>query len=143
MRAKFTTKEASNAKNLYGDKEEIKSYQVVAYQKGEFKTPVTVRCWMSRSASASTVYASIWINAKETYVSGYGSASGYGYHKESAAIGRAIRSAGIKLFGSPYGRDDSETRNKPAYIDGCGDSAIRDALEAITRALGFRKFTIV
>jgi len=47
-------------------------------------------------------------------------AGGGGYHKRSAAAGSAISNAGIVLS-----KD----------IDGRGDGAIREAVEAITRAL--------
>jgi len=113
------------------NKEQVCVFNVVAYSKGKFETPVTVRCWMGRSANASTVYASIWAHNHQNngrYFAGNGSASGYGYHKESAAIGYAIRSAGIEL-----GTD----------ICGVGNSAIEAALSAIAKALGYRRFTIV
>jgi hypothetical protein len=112
-------------------REQISAYTVVAYKRGQFETPITVRCWMGKSASASTVYATIWTHNRENngrYFAGAGNAGGYGYHKESAAIGDAIRSAGIKL--------DTD-------INGVGDSAIDAALHAIAKALGYRKVTIV
>lgn len=144
MQAKITKTDVSNGRNWSGEKEEVSHHTVVAYSNGEFINVVNARCFMGRSHSASTVYASIWVNApkKKAYVAGSGSAGGYGYHKESAAIGQAIDSAGIELYGDVYGRDDTK-KNKRASIDGCGDSAIRDALSAIARAAGYRKFTIV
>ena len=115
----------SNAIN-YGDKKElIKTFNVVT---DGLKEVITVRCYMGRSASASTVYASIWIQSSGIYTSGKGKAGGYGYHKESAAIAEAIESAGIML--------DTD-------ISGVGNSAIRDALTAIANALGFERVLIV
>ena len=115
----------SNAVN-YGDKKELtKTFNVVT---DGLKEVVTVRCYKGRSASASTVYASIWINASGIYTSGKGKAGGYGYHKESAAIAEAIESAGITL---------------DANISGVGDGAIYEALKAIARALGFSNVLIV
>ena len=115
----------SNAVN-YGDKKElIKTFNVVT---DGLKEVIAVRCYMGRSANASTVYASVWINTSEVHTSGKGKASGYGYHKESAAIGDAINSAGIML--------DTD-------ISGVGNSAIRDALTAIANALGFERVLIV
>ena len=118
-------KQVSNAVN-YGDKKElIKTFNLIT---DELKEIITVRCYMGRSASASTVYASIWVNAPDIHTSGKGKAGGYGYHKESAAIAEAIESAGITL---------------DANISGVGDCAIRDALTAIANALGFERVLIV
>ncbi len=118
-------KQVSNAVN-YGDKKElIKTFNLIT---DELKEIITVRCYMGRSASASTVYASIWINAPGYHSSGRGNAGGYGYHKESAAISAAIESAGITL-------DQS--------IEGVGNTAIEDALKAIAAALGFSDVLIV
>ena len=117
--------EAKNAIN-YGDKKAmIRTYNVITEG---LENIITVRCYMDRSANASTVYASVWINTSEVHTSGKGKAGGYGYHKESAAIGDAINSAGIML--------DTD-------ISGVGNSAIRDALTAIANALGFERVLIV
>ena len=114
---------ASNAKNLFPDKERIKSYTLVTQDaKGKYKTPIQIQVYMGRSSSASVVYASIWCSNHEIYISGKGSAGGYGYDKKSAAIGDAIRSAGIRLEHD---------------IDGVGESAVKDAMVAIARFLGF------
>lgn len=130
-------------------KETVSTFKVIAFYKGEFHEPVTCRTYMGRSASASTVYASIWVSGwrspkgKDIDVAGHGSAGGYGYHKESAAIGDALSSAGIKLFGSAYTRqDEKEDFTKEARIDGVGDAAIESALMAIGRALGYTKLYI-
>ena len=118
-------KQVSNAIN-YGDKKElIKTFNVVT---DGLKEVIKARCYMGRSASASTVYASIWIYSGGTHTSGKGKAGGYGYHKESAAVAEAIKSAGITI--------DTD-------ISGVGDGAICDALEAIARALGFSNVLIV
>ena len=118
-------KQVSNAVN-YGDKKElIKTFNVVT---DGLKEVITVRCYMGRSANASTVYASIWVNAPDIHTSGKGKAGGYGYHKESAAIAAAIESAGIGLS-----KD----------ISGVGNGAIYVALKAIARALGFSNVLIV
>ena len=133
MKAIKATLPANNVENgkWAQNKEQISAYNVVAYVKGQFENPVTVRCWMGRSNNASTVYATIWTHNRQNngrYFAGHGNAGGYGYHKESAAIASAISSAGISL--------DTD-------IGGVGDSAIDAALTAIARALGYRKFTIV
>ena len=115
----------SNAVNYKGQKELVKSYNVITDTLREI---IIARCYMGRSASASTVYASIWIQSSGIYTSGKGKAGGYGYHKESAAIAAAIESAGISL--------DKD-------IFGVGDDAIYVALKAIARALGFSNVLIV
>ena len=118
-------KNVSNAVNYKGQKELVKSYNVITDTLREI---IMARCYMGRSSSASTVYASIWINASGIYTSGKGKAGGYGYHKESAAVAEAIKSAGITL--------DTD-------ISGVGDGAIKESLEAIANALGFERVLIV
>lgn len=119
---------SENGRMHDGDKEQTRFYAVVARVKGEWEQPITVRVWMGRSRSASVVYASIWASGPGRHYGGHGRAGGYGYCKPSAAIGAAIRSAGITLA---------------QRIDGVGDGAIRDALRAIARALGYRDVCIV
>lgn len=128
----------------------------------DFKELVTVRWYMGRSSQASVVYCCVWIRGKNRYFSGKGSAGGYGYHKTSAAFQDALTSAGIRLVGSPYhGAEKTykETRRnengtyetyevkqdfkRECHIDGCGDTAIDDALKAIGAALGYKKIHIV
>ena len=123
MHAKFTKTECMNAIN-YGDKKEtIKQMVLVTHKDGEFKEPVVVRWYMSRSGDgASPVYCSMWINHHPYYVSGRGVAREYGYHKGSAAFRDAYDSAGIELDKDVYGR---------------GDSLVREAMFAIGGALGF------
>jgi hypothetical protein len=142
LKAKFPKDETHNAKNLSCEKETVARHEIIAYSKGEFANPVSVKVYMARkSDGASNVYASIWVKTKSAkFYAGHGKASGYGYHKESEAIACAIESAGITLIGDVYGR---EKTNKRARIGGVGDSAIREALHAITRAAGYRKFTLV
>jgi len=116
----------------YTNKAQIKCYIVVAMRGGEYAEPVTVRVW--KNARAERVYASIWVQ-HTTLCAGTGFAGGGGYDKTSAAIGAAIESAGICIKSSETGLD--------ADIGGRGDSAIRDALEAISKALGFDDIHIV
>ena len=119
----------SNAVNYDNKKELVNSWNVIVNSKDGLKNIITVRCYMGRSASASTVYASIWVHSTDHQTSGTGKAGGYGYHKQkSAAISEAIKSAGITL---------------DKGISGVGDSAIEDALEAIAQALGFDDCLIV
>lgn len=138
MRATLPSGDVSNAVNYGGEKETVSTYQVVGKKKGALCSIVEARFYMGRSASASTVYCALWVSG-DTYCSGRGKAGGYGYHKESAALAGAIRSAGIQLTGANYehheGRIDYK---KPAYISGCGAGSMRMALKAIARAAGAR-----
>ena len=118
-------KEEKNAVNYGNKKEMIRTYSVVTEG---LKNVITARCYKGRSASASTVYASIWIEAPGYHSSGRGKTGGYGDHKTSAAIAAAIESAGITFDTDIYG---------------VGDGAICAALEAIARALGFSNVLIV
>lgn len=67
----------------------------------------------------NVAYACVWIHGK-AYARGTGKASGYGYHKASAALAAAIQDAGIKLSHS---------------VSGVGDRVMTDACEAIARAV--------
>lgn len=155
MIAKFTKTECSNARNMGQEKETIQTLNLIGIKKGEFKELATVRFYMGRSASASVVYCSLWVNGKdkkghEIYVSGRGNAGGYGYHKSSAAMQEALDSAGIELYGNAYvpGREKEkryglQTKKvdfkKRAHINGVGDTAIEDAIMAIGEALGYTR----
>lgn len=116
------TKSTRNAKNLWGEKELLNSQVlVVCDEDNELVHAVSVRWWMARRADGmSPVHCSIWVQGHDC--SGYGKASGCGYHKQSAAAGEAIRSAGIKLT---------------LDIDGRGDSAVIEAMHAIANACGY------
>jgi hypothetical protein len=71
---------------------------------------------------ASTAYACFWVHNPQINTSGSGSAGGYGYCKESAAAGEALRNAGFTL---------SEN------ISGVGRDAIRAAVLAVAVAAGY------
>lgn len=145
MRAALPAIGVSNAKND-NQKMELVSYYTLIDKKTE-KTVIDCRLYMGKSASASVVHCSLWIRSTERNgfeSSGRGTASGYGYHKESAAVASAISSAGIELFGSPYGRpvngdtpaQTKKMMTKRAYIGDRGTGSIECALAAITYAVG-------
>ena len=119
-----------NAKNLGGNKETVDRYIAIAKLKtapdGNFLTVIDARFYMGRASSASVVYCSVWINCYGYTTSGHGQAGGYGYDKISAALGDALDSAGVVLNRS---------------INGSGQT--REALEAITEALGYKDFTVI
>ena len=125
MNAKITKTNVSNALNMGDKKETIKTMVLITCKAGEFKEPITVRWYMSRSGDgASPVHCSLWIHCSPYYVSGRGKAGGYGYHKASAAFQDACDSAGIEL-------------SQP--VDGRGDESVREAMFAIGAALGFER----
>ena len=72
-----------------------------------------------------TCMCCLWVHGDNFCASGAGSVKGGGYHKQSAALQLAILRANIAI-------------SEP--IDGRGDTASTDALEAIARAVtGLRK----
>lgn len=137
MQAKITNP-SRNARNYGGEKETVTTMQVIARNKrGELAVVTEARFYMGRSRSASNVYCSLWVHCGDVDVSGTGTAGGYGYHKESAALQSAITSAGIELYGDCYARDgEDQDLEKRAYIGGVGSEAMRSALLAIARAAG-------
>ena len=111
----------SNGKNLSPQKELVSAMSAIAVINGKMREVIVARWYKARkSDGASPVYASIWTYGAGFGISGHGRATGCGYHKASAALSKALDSAGIVL---------SER------IDGLGDGATRGALEAIARAI--------
>jgi len=131
-------KKAENAKRP-DNKELVSAYSlVVRLPSGEMREVITVRCYMGRSASASVVHAVLWVRCADgEWTSGSGSAGGYGYHKESAAIADAISSAGVTL---QYLEND----RKDHWFDlgGTGTSYYPQVFESIARAAGYRGRTL-
>ena len=133
-------------------KRELSNYYKLIDKKTE-KTIVDCRLYMGRSASASAVHCSLWVQSVKgqdwtdgyTSTSGKGTAGGYGYHKSSAAVAFAISSAGIELWGTPYGHpvnqekpaDMRKRMKQRAHIGGCGQGSIEVALSAIAYAAGY------
>ena len=137
--AKLPTTDRSNAKHL--DKEIVRKYHVAGMLNGELVSVLTANIYMSRSGDgASPVYCALWLHATGVcHTSGKGKASGYGYHKTSAAIDAAVASAGIDLFRElPNGNLSSQIR-----FDGVGDNAILAALTAIGKACGLDSVLIL
>jgi hypothetical protein len=136
-------KKAENAKRP-DNKELVSAYSlVVRLPSGEMREVVTVKCYMGRSASASVVHAVLWVRCKDgEWTSGSGSAGGYGYHKESAAIADAVKSAGIEL--KDLDRTDDAKHLPRHYFDfgGTGESYYPQVFDAIARAAGYRGRTL-
>jgi hypothetical protein len=122
MTATLPTESVKKVTN-YEKKEVIDSRTYVVRIRSGFKTPLTVRFYMGRSASSSRVYCSFWLYGKNKHYSASAYVDGCGYHKKSAAFQAALDSAGIGL-------------SNP--IDGRGDTPIDEAMGALVRALGYR-----
>lgn len=115
---------------------------LVAIVNGQPEEVITVRTyWNPRGSGMQPVRACVWVKpaAGGEWLTGRGSASGCGYHKESAAIADAVDAAGIELWGSAY-RFNSEPVDfkKRVYFGGTGSSAYEDIFKAIARAVGYR-----
>lgn len=124
MQASITIPARQNGKNLDNDKERTLTLQAVAPTSPTDPTPrvyAEARFWMGRARTASTVYCSVWVRAPGTSASGHGTAGGHGYHKPSAALALAMRSAGITLTES---------------IGAAGTRAMEEALRAVAIAAG-------
>lgn len=133
-------KKAENARRPDNKKLVSAFSLVVRLPSGDIREVVTARCYMGRSASASVVYAVLWVRCKDgEWTSGSGSAGGYGYHKESAAIASAISSAGIEL------KDLDRTDRPDRWFDlgSTGTSYYPQVFEAIARASGYRGRTLL
>jgi hypothetical protein len=84
-----------------------------------FTTVIDARIYMGRSSQASTVYASVWIHTRNgVHMGGHGSAGGYGYHKESAALYDAFDSAGV-TFDSGWGGSGDSAMQRAVMLAGC------------------------
>lgn len=127
MKATFTKRSGGKFNpNFRKDNGFSGSFELLAVYKGQL-----VEIGSLRTYSPGTVsYACLWIYDRktDTHVSGTGNAGGYGYHKRSAAADEAIDNAGIVLS---------------RRIDGAGDNAIKNALHAIGKALGYRKTYVI
>ena len=119
-------KPALNGRNYGGEKRLLTALSAIALYIDDkrglptMKEVAVARIYGSKQGRGSRNYASLWIQPVDYGTgltsAGHGWASGWGYHRPSAALQEAIRSAGWSL---------SED------IDGRGDRATEDALRAI------------
>jgi len=58
------TKQVQNATNYGNNKETVSKFVVLGKLNGEMREVVDCRVYMGRSASASTVYASLWVHGQ-------------------------------------------------------------------------------
>lgn len=124
------TAEKSLPWNKASNMEKIYDLKLVVCYKGQIQVKATVDIYMGKGRSASTMHCYFRLNdhKTETYRYGYGSAGGYGYCKKSSSMSHALEWAGIKL-------------EKP--INGVGESAMQEVLEAIAKKLKYRIFSVI
>lgn len=129
MNATLPAADVFNGKNMHGEKLFTSAIVIVCRATGH--EPVKATVWHSQSKGSN--YATVWAHGKlqganARHLSGHGRATGWDYHRPSAALGAAFDSAGIKL---------SDT------IAGRGDRAMRDACIAVAVALGYDEAALV
>lgn len=118
MNATFNTTYAGLNINHRKEQKFAESYTAVVIDGDRITEPVTLRIYRTDNRC----YTCLWINGSETgWRAGSGWAGGYGYHRASAAAAEAFRAAGVVLEGD--------------RLAGCGDSAIRDAVQVTAQAL--------
>ena len=110
--------------------EKIYSLKLAVCHKSKISVLATVEIYMGKSSSASTMHCYFRLNdtKSKTYRCGYGSAGGYGYCKKSASMANALEWAGIELA-------------KP--INGVGEYAMQEAMEAIAKKLKYRIYSVI
>jgi hypothetical protein len=99
---------------------------LVPSEYSDAKAAVTLRLYLTNSMA----YCCIWIASGpkfDKYTQGSGSAGGYGYHRPSAAAAEAIKNAGFDLSSDIAGR---------------GDEAIKQAVKALAKSIGYPKALI-
>ena len=122
MQATFTKSDFYNIKEsafkARDNQALLHQYSVIAETENGIRELVIARIYASLRRGANRVTCILWTDGSHN-ANASGWASGYGYHRGSAALADAISNAGIKL-----------TEN----ISGCGERAMREALIAIARA---------
>lgn len=109
---KFDPKE--NMSMTIRDREEkhiCRGYKAICIDGGKIHELVDLRI----GATDGAAYACVWVKIPDHWACGSVKAGGYGYHRESAAAGEAFSRAGMEF-------DEG--------INGCGNGAIRDAVQA-------------
>lgn len=85
--------------------------------------------FMGRSASAESVYCSLWVKTPAGHTYGKGAAHSAGHCKKSAAFHMACRDANIDISG--------------IYVAGAGMVLVKKAALAICKAAGYSNFIYV
>lgn len=132
MKAILPGKIVRNAKYPLRPYTRLASFHLVVVYKQKLLNPVTIRCYVSGVETHAVLRAE---SNKTPYMSGSGSVKGFGYHRVSSAVDKAITSAGIKLV--------HENTGEQQHINERGSIAVREAMKAITRTMGYRGETII
>lgn len=107
---------AQNIKSSHREREEknvCHGYKAITIVDGKCRELVDLRIGQTNAAA----YACVWcLDDENKFGCGSGQATGYGYHRASAAAEAAFRAAGV-TFDSGF--------------SGMGDSAIRDAVQTM------------
>jgi len=122
-KSKFTTSHRKEGKCWFQEYSIIttnNAYEVKGLK--EANQVITLRIYGTGARNT----ACIWVNHTGfAHTSGSGSAGGYGYDRKSAAAQEAINNAGFSLSQD---------------IGGVGESAIREALQAIAEEIGLKDY---
>lgn len=128
MKALFTDNGKGFNRNHRKENHFLNEYKVLTIEGDKIKEIISCRIYGTNAMN----YCCLWVQG-DSFKSGSGSAGGYGYHRPSAAVQEAINNAGYQL------QDDN---GKPLSISGVGETAIKDALEAIAKYAGFSNVQI-
>jgi len=106
-------------------KQIIQGYQCINQE--DKRVIIDCRIYASKRPYSSRIIAAVWIHdhKSQRYSHGVGIAGGYGYHKGSEAIERALCEMGIKL---------------DQVIGGCGYDACKKTFEALMVTMGYSSF---
>ena len=125
-----TTSRGGEISRRTDNMEQHNGLKVVAFnpRTGTLSTPVVVRFLSGRSRGASVHYCNVFLSNDATHACGTGSAGGYGYHKDSAAMADALSRAGVRGV---------------AELSGRGWNACEEYAAALAVALGFEPVMVV
>lgn len=107
-----------------------RGYKAVYLKNGQLVDLVDLRIAFS---SSGTPYACVWVYVPGEFTNnemggiwsnGSGTASGYGYHKGSAAVEYAFRSAGIRFSESIDGRGWEAIKSA---VQACGEMIVKNS----------------
>lgn len=100
-----------------------RSFKVISFTDKGFNVDIDLRIYQTDATS----YACVWFGHCGGMANGSGKAGGYGYHRTSAAVYQAFKSAGIE-FTEAWG--------------GSGNGSIEYALRLIAKEKGINNFFI-
>ena len=107
-----------------------KPYKVVTLNNVGGNGFIIMKCYYNESSNT----IDLTLKHDDFYHRVVGKATGYGYHRESAALQDALDNLNVTLF---------DVDAKQQFIDGCGDYAMRNALLAIAKSLNWGESVII